>query len=470
MNSKEKYLIKNMGILTISNFASKILVFLLVPLYTTVLSTAEYGTYDLVISTISLIMPLVTLNIIDAVMRFLMDKTCDQRQVATIGAKYVSISVVAVAMVLFVFNQLNIWTNIEGLEIYIFFYYLFYSFNQYFIQLAKGLEKIREMGIAGVLGTVVMIASNLFFLLVMRLGLRGFFVANILAQAVPVLYYFLSIRCWNYFTKEKIDKKLKAEMLIYCVPLIVTVVGWWVNSGSDRYVVTFFCGVASNGILSVAYKIPSVLNILQGIFIQAWQISAIKEYGGEDTAQFYGKTFSTVNLLMCAACSWLIILTRPIANILYAKDFYQAWQYVPFLLISSVLNCASGLLGSILSAKKNSKAMMWSAIIGAGANIIMNIAFVYFIGIQGATIATMICSYIIYAVRKRAVGKDIHIEGYRIILITWILLCIQAIIEVSALSWIYEIIIMAVLLVINISGIKSVIEAGLKQLKHLRDN
>lgn len=65
MNTKAKYLIKNTGILTISNFSSKILVFLLVPLYTSVLSTAEYGTYDLAISTVTLLYPILTVNIVD---------------------------------------------------------------------------------------------------------------------------------------------------------------------------------------------------------------------------------------------------------------------------------------------------------------------------------------------------------------------------------------------------------------------
>ena len=65
-------------------------------------------------------------------------------------------------------------------------------------------------------------------------------------------------------------------------------------------------------------------------------VAAIKEYGESDTATFYGKTFSIVNMLMCAACAWLIILTKPLATILYAKDFFNAWLYVPFLLISSV--------------------------------------------------------------------------------------------------------------------------------------
>ena len=79
--SKSSYLIKNMGILTISNFSSKILVFLLVPLYTSVLSTKEYGTYDLAVSTATLLYPILTLNIVDAVMRFLMDKESDKKAV-----------------------------------------------------------------------------------------------------------------------------------------------------------------------------------------------------------------------------------------------------------------------------------------------------------------------------------------------------------------------------------------------------
>lgn len=41
---KYKYLFKNVGLLTISNFGSKILSFLLVPLYTSLLTTGEYGT------------------------------------------------------------------------------------------------------------------------------------------------------------------------------------------------------------------------------------------------------------------------------------------------------------------------------------------------------------------------------------------------------------------------------------------
>lgn len=451
---KSEYLLKNMGILTLSNFASKILVFLLVPIYTSILSTEEYGSYDLAVSTATLLFPILTLNIVDAVMRFSMDKDYSKEKIACVGMKFVSFSVILFGIGMFILDRFLLWPDIHGLELFVFLYYSSYAFNQFLIQFAKGLEKVKDMGVAGVISTIITLVANILFLLVFNWGLTGFFFANILAQALSAFYLMARVKLFRFITNLKIDRKVTKEMLIYCVPLIATTVGWWINSTADRYVVTFMIGVSANGLLSVSYKIPQIINTLQSIFIQAWQISAIKEYGDKDTYTFYGNTFSIINILMCIVCSWLILLTKPIARILYAKDFLSAWRYVPFLLIASVLNCASGLLGPILSAKKNSKAMMWSAFIGAGVNIILNIVLAYIIGIQGATIATVISSYIVYVVRKIAARKDIIIEYYATILLTWGLLFVQATVEIYVSKWWIEGFIMIILFNINIPTLK----------------
>lgn len=458
MNSRFKLLSKNLGILTISNFASKILVFLLVPLYTSVLSTEEYGTYDLAVSVVLLLFPLFTLNIVDACMRFLMEKNAKREKIAIIGIRQISISIIMFGVFMVCISKASVWKTIAGLETYVFMYYLTYALNEFFIQFAKGINRITDMAVAGVISTISMISTNILFLVCLGWGLQGFFLANIVSQGVSVIYFVIRIRFWNYISTWKVDYVLNKEMLCYSFPLIATALCWWINSTSDKYIISLMLGVSANGLLAVSYKIPSIINTIQGIFIQAWQISAIKEYGNGDTSGFYGNTFSIVNVLMCAACAWLILLAKPIASILYAKDFYAAWQYVPFLLIASVLNCASGLIGPILAAKKNSKAMMWSALIGAGANIILNIVFVYFMGTQGACIATAICSFIIYYVRKEAVREDIKIEQYSIVLITWFLLCIQAIIEIIISNYIMELGLMTIMLIINWKGVSGLLK------------
>ena len=454
MESRSKYLIKNVGILTISNFASKILVFLLVPLYTSVLSTKDVGVFDLIVSTVSLLVPILSLNIVDAVMRFTMDKAKSKNEIAAIGIKYIGISSCIATLIVILCRAFHLFDSIIGLELLIVLYFVSYIMNSFLIQFSKGMERVADLGVAGVLGTAFTIITNVLFLLIFKWGLPGFLAANVLGQAIPALYLFTRIKLWNYLQSFHINGQLQKEMLLYCVPLIATTVGWWVNSASDKYVVAFMCGVGANGLLSVSYKIPQVINTLHGIFTQAWQISAIKEYDSVDSATFYGRSFLILNVLLAAACTWLIVLSKPLGRILYQRDFYAAWQYVPFLLISCVLNSASGFCGSILSAKKDSKSMAMSAIYGAIANVFMNILYVWLIGIQGATIATAISSFIIYCVRKKAVGDGIIIKGYGIVVFTWALLCVQALFEIYTPFWWCELILMAIMLIINMNTIK----------------
>ena len=464
MVQRSRYLIKNLEILAISNFSSKILVFLLVPLYTSVLSTSEYGMYDLIISTVTFLFPILTANIVDAVMRFSMETEYKKEITASIGIKYVTISIAMVGLSLLISYWFSTMMSLNGLRIYVFLYYLFYAVNQCFIQLAKGLEHVKDMGIAGVLSTVVMIGANVFFLLVLKKGLIGFFVANILAQAVQTFFYAIRLRIWNLLRVSNGWGSVEREMLTYSIPLICTTLSWWINSTADKYTVTFMCGVAANGLLSVSYKIPSIISTLQGIFTQAWQISAIREYGKEDSSAFYGKTFLYLNVVMCGACSALIILSRPLAHILFSNNFFQAWQYVPFLLISTVMNCASGFVGPILSAKKDSKSMALSAIYGACANIALNIMLVYFIGVQGATIATLASSYLIYYFRIRTVKSELNVKERWRVSVTWILLCVQAVFEIYMSAWNLEILVLVVLLAINRKVMKEMISTMLKRL------
>ena len=457
MSSRVKYLFKNVGILTISSFATKILGFLLVPLYTSVLSTSDYGIYDLIGSTTALLFPIFSMNIVDGVMRFCMDKNYEQRAVAKVGIKYIVINIIIVSFFIAIIQLFNFIPTINEYIPFIYIMYFLSSLNTYFIQLAKGMEKVKDLGIMGFISSVVTIGLNILFLETMKLGIKGFFLTTIIGQSVACSYYFIRLRYWSLIKSVNIkyvNKTLEKNMLKYSLPLITTTLGWWVNGASDKYVVTLFCGVAANGILSVAYKIPNVISTLESIFISAWQISAIKEYDTENVSNFYVRLFLIFNTLLSFACTVLIILLKPLAQILFRNDFYEAWQYCPFLLISTVLNAASGFIGPILSAKKDSKTLALSALIGAGANVIMNFILVYFMGVQGAAIATAIASFVIFYVRKLAVPKELPIRCFWTVLVTWGLLVVQSLIEIYTGYLHLEIICIALILFLNASVLK----------------
>ena len=62
-------------------------------------------------------------------------------------------------------------------------------------------------------------------------------------------------------------------------------------------------------------------------------------------------------------------------------------KYAPFLMISVVFGALVQLLGGIFSAAKESKAFGNTILIGAAANTVMNVVFVYACGPLGAAIA-----------------------------------------------------------------------------------
>ena len=133
---------------------------------------------------------------------------------------------------------------------------------------------------------------------------------------------------------------------------------------------------------------------------------------------------------------------------MFAKEFYQAWVYVPPLLISCIPNAASGFIGPILSAQKNSKAMAESAVYGALSNIILNFILVYFWGPQGAAIATGIASIILFLARRRAVGDILCSEKDQKIMISWVLLMLQGALMVMGGLWKLQLLVLAVQLLI----------------------
>ena len=298
---------------------------------------------------------------------------------------------------------------------------MFYSL---LTQFAKGCEAVKQMAIAGIISTICLVGTNILLLLVFKLGVTGFFIASCASQLIPAIYLAARLKIWNY-THLKINKQVQAEVLKYSAPLVLTAVGWWVNSASDKYVVSFLIGVSANGLLSVAYKIPTILNTIQQLFLQAWQISAVKEYNADSKA-FYQETFQILDALMSLLALGLILTTRILAHALYAKDFFVAWKYVPFLLISSVINTASGYLGAILSAKKDSKTMGESAVISAIANTVMNIVFVKLFGVQGATIATALSSFLIFAIRAHHTQDVLPKKSIFTSFFVWLMLCVTA--------------------------------------------
>ena len=170
--SKYKDLLKNVGLLTLGNFSCKLLNFFLVPLYTYVLSTKEFGEFELLYSTIIILIPILSLNITSAIIRFLLEKNSSKEDIFSITIRIF----IKANLFLFLFMIFNYYFNIiEPINKYLFLFYLFFNslfLYQCFSSFARGLENIKGVAVSSLLSSVTIIILNLLFLLKFKMGIK----------------------------------------------------------------------------------------------------------------------------------------------------------------------------------------------------------------------------------------------------------------------------------------------------------
>lgn len=378
-------------------------------------------------TTISVLIPILTLNIQEAVLRFALDKKYHKNALITVAVRYYLQACCLSFIILFFIVCFDFITLDIVYVIFIFLLFASHALSGIIIAYIRGNDKIKELSISSVLSSLVAIGCNILFLVYFKWGLYGYFLANIVGPLLQCLYLMISTHILRNVHLQNKYSQEKKEMLSYSKPLIANSLFWWISNASDRYVIVFFCGIAENGIYSLSSKIPSILNIVQTIFNQAWILSAVKEFDSEDKSGFFANTYKAYNCIMVVLCSAIILTDKLLARILYAKEFFIAWRYVPWLTIAVVFGALSGYLGGFFTAVKNSKIYAQSTVVGAAINIVMNFIFTPLIGSLGAAIATSI-SYIVVWVIRYSNSKQfikLRIRFFRDIL-TYIILIIQA--------------------------------------------
>lgn len=398
--SKYSYLAKNTLLFTISSFGSKILVFLLVPLYTSILSTADYGIADTITTTASLLMYVFTLNIQDAVLRFAIDRGDNPEQCLAFGLRVLCMGSAIFGAILVVVRVVNPFHWEGYIYLFLFLQYFFVALYHIYSNYLRAVDKVKEVAISGIITTIVTIICNIFLLLVVRLGIIGYLISMVAGSFVSSVYCNIIIgHSPLKLVCTSVEKSIRRPMLAYSIPLIFNGVAWWMNNSIDKYFVIWMLGQSQNGLLAVSYKIPTIMTVFHTIFFQAWNLSAIKEFDPDDKDGFFAKTYTLYNACLVIICSGLILLNIPIAKFLFAKDFFVAWNYSSVLLLSIVFSALAGFVGSVFTAVKNSKIFAVSTVTTAAANCVLNWIMIPMWGVMGAVIATCISFCMIWLIR-----------------------------------------------------------------------
>ena len=460
---KYKKLASNTIIFAIGTFSSKILSFLLMPFVTRMMGTGDYGAADLVQQTVNVLIPIVTLAVNSAALRFALDKAANKSDVFTVGVRTTLIGFVI--FLFFAYPISFITINDFRLGDYILLiiaFVLVSSFRQLCQQFVRGSGYVKLFAVDGIIATATTLLFTILFLGPFKWGVTGYIVAIIASDACSILFFTVTAKLYKYIEPRCLDKSIGRQMLKYCAPLVPTVILWWIINVSNRYMITYFIDSSANGLYTAASKIPNFVILFSQIFIDAWQLSAVDEYDSKDRASFFTKVFRVYSGGVFAVASALILFCQIITKILVAQSYYESWKYVPILIIATTYSCIVNFLASVYMAEKKSLMSLLTASSGAVTNVVLGLLLVPKFGANGAAIATVCAFLMVFITRGTNTRRYVKIS-YKLPLMIFetVILITQSILMLylkeGIMLYAIEAVLFAIMILVNIKPIMELV-------------
>lgn len=408
--SRAKELAKNTVILTVGKLCTQFVSFLLLPLYTALLSPEEYGTVDLIVTYISLLLPLVCWQYDMGIFRFMLDCRGDRNQIRMLFSSVAVVNVAQVTGFLALFLALRPVVSLAYLE-YLAIGVALSVFSGLLMQFARGLGKMLHYSVGSFLTATITVVLNILFVAVLEMGAGGMLLATVCGLLGNCLYLVFALRVWEYFNIHACSWTRIKEVTKYSLPMVPNQISGMVLSTSNRTIISWFLGVGANGIFTVANKFSGLMNTVYGFFDMAWVETVSVHFEDEDRDSFISNMMESALSFFVSACVGVVAVLPFVFSIMVDADYAQAYPHIPILLISVVFRVLMGLYSAVYIALKKSGEIAKTTIIGAVVNVVLHLLLIRPMGLYAASVATAVSFAVVAIERKLDVRKYVKIKS-----------------------------------------------------------
>ena len=248
--SRSGALIKNTILFAIGSIGSKVLQFALLPLYTRVMTDAEYGTVDILQSISTILIPLISLTIYDGVFRYAMDSSTSKESAFSVG---INVSLIG-SLFAIVCGALMSATGFYDEYVWVVISYtvsnIFYTVA---LQYIRAIDKIKLYAAANILQTFMIVVFNVVFLVYLKMSVQGYMLGYTLSNLTVFIVVFVAAQLWKSYSFSSINRKTVMDMLKFSIPLIPNTICWWLTTTVGRLMITAYLGSEANGVFAVAF-------------------------------------------------------------------------------------------------------------------------------------------------------------------------------------------------------------------------
>jgi O-antigen/teichoic acid export membrane protein len=391
---------RQVGYTITAQLAGLVLLLIQLPILTRGLGDTLYGTWALISVTITLITPFSVLSLYIAIVRFLAaEKDADvirEDFISTCTIVFITGSALSILMLLLAGPMAELVFRDAGASQYLRLSSILILLNSFNMLVLGFLRTRRMIGLYTILTLAKIVLQLALIVLVFGLGfeLEGVIYANIIALFIPdVVAMIIAVRQTGFEIPRFSHMR---TYLKWSLPLIPIEVMAWVIQASDRYLVSYFLGVAAAGIFSAAYNIGQYAAFAQvplGIVLFP---NVVKTHGEDrhlETKKYLKYSTKYVMMIAIPAAFGLSILAKPLLAILTTPEFTSGIIIVPFSAFGSVFYCFY-LMGFYVINLVN-KTYLALRLLGTAAvlNFVLNIILIPRMGLLGVSLATLISSF-----------------------------------------------------------------------------
>lgn len=419
---ESRRLIKNTGIIAIGNLSTRLISFLLLPLYTALLTKSEYGNMDYIVTIATFCVPFVSLLMDESIFRFLIDCKTDEDRNSVITN-----SVIICICGIIVFSALGI--PIMRVLHYEYTYYATIYIVLIVIQgmvsaLLRGTGRTDQFALFNFIAGALQIVLNVLFIAVFHLGLKGMLYAALLSRILCICFFVIRFKLWVYLHFKRIDINVSKEMVKYSLPLIPNKISWTIINLSDRIIIMNILGSDATGVYAVAHKFPNLMDTIYGFFYQSWKESSARVVSTSDQDVFYNFVYHYLCRFMASIVLLMTAFMPLVFKIMINTTYSEAILYVPILLLATYFSNMSGFYGGIFTAYKDTGIMGITTVVAALINLIVHFVLISKVGMYAAAVSTLLANIVVFVYRRIKTEKYVHLKEDKFYIISF-LICIS---------------------------------------------
>ena len=467
-NNRGKSLAVGTLIYALGSLGTKIISFLIVPLYTYYIATEDMGDFDLILTTVSLLAPLITLRISDAAYRWMLHKIESNEKCISNTYLVMIVTSIIVPIIICLFN-LVVPIPYVGYFILIIIVSRWYDTLQF---LLRGLNNQKLFAVSGIIHTLIYVTMNLVQIVGLHQGIEALLQSNVISSVTVIIMLLIfepRLRVYGILKRRDVD--LIKQMIKYSAPLIPSGLCWWVMGASDRYVIRIVLGRSATGIYAVANKFPTIVSTLFTFFNYSWTDIAISSLSeGKETSEYSSKLFEKLYIISFSFILCLIPATKLVSTWILSEAYRTGAIYIGFLYLGSLFHGFTTFISAGMLQRNETKLIARSSTIGAVVNLAFDIFTMHVIGLHAASISTFLGAFVMWYCRMRDCKNispiDIDKRKFGILFVLTLAMAAISIWSTMTLDMVLTVILMIAFLMINKDTLKSMVSSFKKRSAH----